>query len=233
MKKNKIIHIIINLLFCLSLILIIYLLNYNYRLIEQIKSRDILISVIQKKDSLNNISDTILSVWEGGKSALVNDEHISIKELLHYSNDLYKKVSVLEDSLSFYRMYYKMTNSFYGGEFKGEKDGNKIRYQYLGKNVNKMDSVLKSNLERMASIENEKIKLSAKLAMYQKAIDKYHIRFDNYKEYSDYIEYQIRSEQIDSALMLLPYFRNRLTYNAKKGYWEIETKGGLIQPKRK
>ena len=57
--------------------------------------------------------------------------------------------------------------------------------------------------------------------MYQKAIDKYHIEFEDYKNHGEYITYIISAPQVDSALILLPYFRDRLIYN-KKGYWEIK-----------
>ncbi len=40
-------------------------------------------------------------------------------------------------------------------------------------------------------------------------------------------------ETVDSAMMLLPYFRDRLIYNSKKGYWEIETRKGLFHSREK
>lgn len=56
---------------------------------------------------------------------------------------------------------------------------------------------------------------------------KYGIEF-TYKKDSDYYIFYAKSKQIDSALIILPYFRDRLKYNPKDNSWEIITRKGLF-----
>lgn len=66
---------------------------------------------------------------------------------------------------------------------------------------------------------------------YVKLVERrYGLKFYHEKNGNTY-KFLLKAERIDSALMLLPYFRDRLTYNAKKEYWEIETTRGLFDPK--
>lgn len=57
---------------------------------------------------------------------------------------------------------------------------------------------------------------------------RYGFKFSHKKNGNNYTFF-VKAEQVDSALILLPYFRDRLTYNSKKGYWEIETRKGLFR----
>lgn len=51
----------------------------------------------------------------------------------------------------------------------------------------------------------------------------------SHKKNGDNYTLSVKAEQVDSALRLLPYFRDRLTYNSKKKCWEIETRKGLFR----
>lgn len=87
------------------------------------------------------------------------------------------------------------------------KDGEPLTYKAL---MHENDSIEKLN----NSIKNKETEYRIKLELVQRV---YPIRITEKGNY-----YRVHSEEIDSALILLKYFRNRITYNSEKKVWIID-----------
>ena len=194
----------------------------NVKLKSDVEKRDkLLTSALNNDSAWAKKQDSIIKYVTKDLFFYSGDERMNSEEFIRYVNSLHEQYEITKDSLIYYKAYFEMTNDMHGGSFKVNKDGNKIKFQYSGRDTRKVDSVLQSKVKELHALQKENMEMKLKISMYQKAIDKYHIEFEDYKNHGEYITYIISAPQVDSALILLPYFRDRLIYN-KKGYWEIK-----------
>lgn len=200
--------------------------GYIKGLEHQIANRDSLIKEIQTSNLTSKPLDSILH------NAPRNN--ISTDDLIRYTNDLVKRNNIIEDSLEFYRTYYNLSKRSTNPNFSVKNEGNSRTYSYQSRSldIDTVNSILKSGLEKSSrewsSKLNEEYKRSTelenKLNMYKKAIDKYGIQFNNIKKEGNTISYDIEAPQVDSALLLLPFYRKELKYDSKKRQWTIGIK---------
>lgn len=226
-KLSKITILVINIITIATFVFSILLYRENVRLKSDIDKRDrLLASTLNKDSTLSKKQDSIIKYVTRDLFFYSGDEKMNPEEFIRYVNSLHEQLETMSDSLVYYKTYYAMTNKMYGGIFKVHKKGGQMEFQYSGKDIQQMDSILQSKVGDIYMLQKENMEMELKLSMYKKAIDKYNIKFENYKNEGEYVTYAIKAAQVDSALMLLPFFRDKLTYNAKKGYWEVETRKG-------
>lgn len=223
---NKLFKILILVMFIVSIASSIFsFLQYdeNVKLKSDIEKRDkLLASTLNNDSSWIKRQDSIVKYVTKDLFFYFGNEKMNPEEFIRYVNSLHKQYEIIEDSLMYYKTYFKMTNKLHGGNFKVDKDGAKTVYQYSGIDVQSIDSALQSKSGGVYTLQKENIEMKLKLSMYQKAIDKYGIKFEEYKDNGKYLTFIIKASQVDSALILFPYFKDRLIYNKKKGYWEIK-----------
>ena len=224
MGRSKLIAVISVLLSLVCVILSAYLYRYNARLDEQIKNRDELISGMrQKQDSI--YKDT--TVFKTSSITFDNKE-ITTEELIRYANNLHREISELKDSIQYYETYYELSMRTNHAKFDVSVDGGKVRYIYTSKKHVDVDSV-NILLDKRTKMANEHIykynklvdehnKLRENFDRYEKAINKYGIKFQDI----DSTSYYIVAPRVDSALILFPYYRKKLKYDANKNMWEIK-----------
>lgn len=132
---------------------------------------------------------------------MVGKKEMNADEFVDYVNRLRLEYINRIDSLDYYRHFYKMVCKDFGFEFgsKVSQDSNKVKYFLTYprglKDVNQ--------LNRDHYLLNEVIK-------------KYDILIEEGNGY-----YVIKSERIDSALALLPYYRDRIKKTDDGKAWEI------------
>lgn len=132
---------------------------------------------------------------------MVGKKEMNADEFVDYVNRLRLEYINRIDSLDYYRHFYKMVCKDFGFEFgsKVSQDSNKVEYfltyPHGLKDVNQ--------LNRDHYLLNEVIK-------------KYDILIEEGNGY-----YVIKSERIDSALALLPYYRDRIKNTDDGKAWEI------------
>ncbi|TWP28821.1 hypothetical protein ETU08_08225 [Apibacter muscae] len=133
MKKNKSAYIcILLIIFNACFIIVLSILNYqaeeyNAHLENQILLKDSLITQIQKNDSIRDAIDSskneILNlVFKKGKS----EKNISLDEMIKYINGL-------NDSLDFYRTFYKFSKN--DANYSVKKEKNMMIYSYSKKGI--------------------------------------------------------------------------------------------------
>lgn len=181
--------------------------NYVSELKKQITDRD---STIAKYEARDSVYDNRLKQYTDtvekyiSPSFKLGDKNISVEDLLELANKSMRRADFLENRLN------------------NLKDSAIHAISSISSNTKKIGQVL-SAYEDSAFIYGNYVKLVER---------RYGLKFYHEKNGNTY-KFLLKAERIDSALMLLPYFRDRLTYNAKKEYWEIETKRGLFRSKRK
>lgn len=199
---------------------------YSLDLEKQVASRDSLINTIQKARIEKEPSDSISS------NVIRND--VSTDDLIRYTNKLITEMNNINDSLSYYRAYYNLSRRNSKSDFTVERVGNVKKYTYQSKSVDidSLQGIIRSGLEtsskeliaKLNEAYKENTDLQNQLNMYKRAINKYGIIFSNVKSEENTISYIIEAPQVDSALILLPYYRKELKYDNKKKQWTIGIK---------
>lgn len=199
---RKIIEILL-VIFVIIASTVIYL-QYDYvtELKKQIIDRD---STITKYETNDSIYNSRLKQYTDtvekyiSPSFTYGDKKISTDELLKITNSSMKEIGVLKHQLNSVR---DSVEAYMSAMDNFGKKANQMLYKY-------QDS---------AFIYRGYVKIA----------ERYGFKFYHKKDGDNYT-FSVKAEQVDSALILLPYFRDRLTYNSKKGHWEIETRKGLFR----
>ena len=76
----------------------------------------------------------------------------------------------------------------------------------------------KHNMVKVDSTINS---LSTTKAIFNRVCQRYDINIVNIKEQNGTLYFDIQAHKLDSALMLLPYYRHKLKYDSKKKVWKI------------
>ena len=231
LEKNKIKKKIgrITLLFLLILILISLgvSLFYNIKLQEQVDKRDIIIEQLTQRDSILNqimefqydsISKTISYTYriKDGKVLKYNELSNELDKFLDdYSQFLKKNIKIVDENnqnIEDYNSLIKEFSSLYND------------YKDLQKKYNNLISYYNKNIVMTRSDLNNHNLVLDSLSNYKAIVDLIHSNyFIDYKIVDDgkYRKISIKSEKLDSALILLPYFRDRL--KKEKNVWKIIT----------
>lgn len=188
----------------ISLIIGVYtiiLYTNNSDLLMEIQTRDQLIKDIQKRDSLEDLSrkktKDILSEYLSSDCGLeIDGKKFTLESFVKLLNDSYTKNNTLQMSLA-------------KQEFRAKLDSGRLTEleNELRKSRNE-NFVSKDSLEYAYRIINN-IKKT------------YGIDYDVRSE-SNYKILQFKFGAVDSALLLFPYYRDRLKYDSTRKLWSIK-----------
>lgn len=119
MDKNKIVYILLTILLISSISISVYYRYYTIALETQISDKETIIFNLKNKQGVNDNVDILTK-----DSTLVftlGDIELSPEDLIRYVNNLTKDIYLIQDSLSYYRAYYSLSQKFYNHGFKEEK----------------------------------------------------------------------------------------------------------------
>jgi len=224
LEKNKLIDLIIKVtLLLISIIIIVGLgvsLYYNDTLQKQIYKRDILIEKLTKHDSILNMiidikydSVSKTSTWEyrmrGGEILKYN----VIAEELDKTKDDYNKIidrhnEIIKQNTQNINDYNSLANSFTS----------------LNQDHNKLIGIYKENIEKYNKMINTFSQVSDSLTSLNSIVKLAQSNYDitySIRRNGNMKEISIRSDKLDSALVLLPFFRDRLKLDTIKNIWTI------------
>lgn len=210
MKKTTSIYLIaISFLTFISLVLCVILYKDNIHLKYEIARRDDLLNSTLNQDSIwQNKQDSIIQFVESNILFYVGSEKMTEDKFIKYVNSLYDKNRVLQDSLDYYKQYYKMTQSAFNPHFSAKMDSASQKIIYTLKYAELDTTSLYTQYIKDCIRDSKHLKM---------LLNHYAIKIKEVKD-----GYIFESPKIDSALILLPYFRSRLEYIADKKCWVIK-----------
>lgn len=206
MKNNKITIYMLLLLVC-SFAINLFLFDYSSKLENQVAERDTLIQTVRDHEILHDsvhVTEHTRDVYRIGGKEISFDDLIDMVRKLQDEKNLYR------DSCNYYKNFYQMSQKYHMDEFKEERRGDTIIYSY--KTAPKHD---------MVKIDSTINSLSTTKAIFNRVCQRYDISVSNIKEQNGTLYFDIQAQKLDSALMLLPYYRHKLKYDSKKNVWKI------------
>lgn len=234
MNKEKISNIIsvlvLTILICMS-IAFVYTYFYVDTLKDEIQKRDSTIENLNRKDSLNQsiigITKSIQTKTNLSSGDLVkyaNEMSKTIDSLYNVINRKQNELNNLNDSIRYYKIYYDFSQKRFNHKYIVKKNASGGRnYSFEPNAVSKAE--LKKCQEEVANLTKEINEINNSQSLYKEAAKKYGIKFKNIKNRStngyNYVSYDIYSPTLDSALMLLPVYGNKLKYNSKNNEWSV------------
>jgi len=234
MNKDKISNIIellvLIVLICMS-IAFLFTFSDVENLKEEIKNRDLIIESFNKNDSINqsiigptNYSSNRTDVMSSGDLVKYANQMSDLIDSLY--NDAINKQNIiynLSDSLQYYKIYYDFSQAKFDHKYSVVKNASGGRnYSFNQNAVSKAD--YKKCQDELNELRVEIINLKNSLYAYKIACEKYDINIKSTnvrKNGYDYISYDISSPKIDSALMLLPVYGNKLKFDTKNNEWSV------------
>ncbi len=230
-KINKIISVLVlTILFCMS---IAFIFTYNYvdSLIDEINKRDLIIENLNKNDSINH------SIIENPNNGLNKTNDLSSGDLVKYANEMsnaidslydvlihnQNQLNNLNDSLRFYKIYYDFSQSKFKHKYIAAKNASGGRNFSFEPNAVTISEYKKCQ-DETNKLRKEIFNLKNSLSLYKTACEKYNIQIKTKatnKNGNSYTSYDIFSPKLDSALMLLPVYGNKLKYDSKNNVWSI------------
>jgi hypothetical protein len=232
--KNKIIISFIGLVI-LALFVFEEVNNYIEELSNTIRIKNERIESLIKNDSIINEKtkeySQVITKYIRDCNVIVDDKEYSYSEFI----DMYileiEKGNKIKDSLHKYKTLYNVLKKEYGNPYSYKAKQNK--YQ-LTRNLTKTDTALayfklKDNFIKKINNCNDSLqvyKIMLESIERQLNIDA------NYKIENNNVKLDLRGiEKIDSALILLPYYRHRLSQ--KNNTWTIEVDGEYMRMEKK
>lgn len=227
MDKEKISNIIavlvLTVLICMSIAFIFTYSNVE-SLKEEIKNRDLIIENFNKNDSIsksiiestNSITNRTSDVSSGDLVKYANEMSNTIDSLYDAINNMQNKINNLNDSLLYYKIYYDYNQSKFNHKYVV------VRNASGGRNFS-FDPNAVSKVE-YKKCQDEVNNLRSSLNAYKNACEKYDIKVKSSnvrKNGFNFISYDISSPKIDSALMLLPVYGNKLKFDTKNNEWSV------------
>lgn len=234
MNKDKVSNIIsvlvLTVLICMSIAFIFTYINVD-SLKEEIRNRDLIIENLNKNDSVNK------SIIDGKKSTISTMNDVSSGDLVKYANEMsntidslydeiiYKqnRINSMNDSLQYYKIYYNFSQSKFNHKYTVVKNASGGRnFSFDPNAVSKGE--FKKCQDEVTNLRNEIYSLKNSLNMYKNACEKYDIKIKTSnvrKNGYNYFSYDIFSPKVDSALMLLPVYGNKLKYDSKNNEWSV------------
>lgn len=199
---KKIIDIILLLLFPFIVCIGYFQYDYSNELKRQIDKRDTVIASYQKLDSLyeSTIRKYVDTVEKYiTPEFLYGDKKITAEELIETANSSIGEL---------YKVKYELAIA---------RDSIRA-YKVYSDETNKLNKELYKYYDSTFIFKGYSNIAKAK----------YGIVFSHIKDSNNYT-FSANSKKIDSALILLPYFRDRLKYNYEKKTWEIKIRKGLFE----
>lgn len=225
-KKNVSILLILTFLLVIVSLVLLY---ENNNLTQQIKDRDTLIEDIKKQQTENsNKVDTLIREIEKEINFTYGDRIISADELINIYNQRADDLKKLNDSLSYYRMYYKMVQKQYNHKFS--VDSTMYSLSNIGLSKDSIEAKYNIINQKLLALEKENALLELQMKMYKSGSTKYNINYIDVKykytkdSLASQIFYTVKAPQVDSALLLLPYYRKQLKFNPKDSTWTVNIK---------
>lgn len=171
-----------------------FTLYYNYKLEEQVRERDNMISKLTISDQLVKEYFDIKHDSIGGTTSYILKESKRIIRTVNTEKTIYTPETIIRDDKLLYNTY----NNLIGKYNNLVKDFNTLSTNYY----NTRDS-----------LETNKIIISL--------IKKEYPIHTSIEKKQGVRKISINSVKLDSALLLLPYYGDRLKYNAKDKSWKI------------
>lgn len=218
MGRNKLI-LVLSIMIILStsaIIIGIRSFQYSSELELQVSERDSLIQEFRRTDSLRSqLNDSLALKSTNYMSSFSRGGGVRFtpEEIVRYANRISLENELLNDSLSYYKAYYNLSQKTYKHKFAAKRiNTDSVEYSFEGgvPTSSQLQSIIKEKMLPLI-IENNKL---------ESAIKKYGISITNSKDGKSYI---IRSLQIDSALVLLPYYRDKLEISEDGKHWIVTT----------
>lgn len=198
---KRIIDVILLVLFLFMVCILYFQYDYSNELNKQIAQRDTIIASYQKLDSVyeSTIQKYVDTVEKYiTPEFLYGDKKISVEELIDGVNSSIGELHKIK-----YELVMARDSIRYYKAYSHEVDSlNKKLYKYYD------STFIYKGYSNIAKA-------------------KYGIVFLHTKDSNNYTFYA-NSKQLDSALILLPYFRDRLKYDPEKKSWEIRIRKGLL-----
>lgn len=206
MKNNKMTLYMLLLLVC-SFAINLFLFDYSSKLEGQVAERDTLIQTVRDHEILH---DSVYITEQTRDVYKIGDKEITFEDLFDMVRKLQDEKNLYRDSCNYYKNFYQMSQKYHMDEFKEERRGDTIIYSY--KTAPKHD---------MVKIDSTINSLSTTKAIFNRVCQRYDISVSNIKEQNGTLYFDIQAQKLDSALMLLPYYRHKLKYDSKKNVWKI------------
>lgn len=199
---KKIINIILLVLLFFVSCTLYFQYDYSNSLKEQISKRDTIITYYQSLDSIykSTLKQYVDTVEKYITPEFVyGEKRISTEELLEITNKTMEEYNTCRYELIVARDSIRMYRDYYD------------RTQRVLGNMQKHidSSFIYKNYTQIAK-------------------EKYGINFSYKNKGNEYL-FMVESRKIDSALILLPFFRDRIKYNPQKKSWQITTRKGLFK----
>lgn len=234
MNKEKILNfielLVLTVLICMSIAFLFTYSNVD-SLKEEIKNRDLIIENFNKNDSINK------SIIETTSSNTNRTNVVSSGDLVKYANEMsntidslyddiinkHNIINNLNDSIRYYKIYYDFSQSKFNHKYNIVKNASGGRsYSFDPNAVSKAE--YKKCQDDVNNLRTEILNLKNSLNAYKNACEKYDIiiKTSNVRKNGyDFISYDISSPKIDSALMLLPVYGNKLKFDTKNNEWSV------------
>lgn len=210
MKRNNIIYGILILIIGVLGYIVIFLYTENNNLTNEVKRRDALLVSALNQDSIwLHKQDSIIQNVEKETFFYMGNKKMSGDEFIAYMNALLNRYGELEDSLQYYRNYYSLVQPRLKTHFDFEESLDSVaNTKHIVYHVS-YDSIIPISRKEIEDLEYNNQILSHIIGKYKFKIDKHPTHFS------------IRAEKIDSAMMLLPFYRDKIKYSAKDKCWII------------
>lgn len=196
-------------------------LNYIDKLEKQIMERDSLISKLTISENLikeyfdieqDSLTNEITYTLKPSKQEPVQIIYRNMDETFQAGNDILTSAEVVE-------RYNSLIGEF--SQYVNENEKLIDRHNQLVRDYNK----LIKDYNELVTIYNKKSENKSYSDALKAALDlinkSYGIDYEITNDGTSYKVFLIPSQKIDSALMLLPYFRENLHYDKKSGKWVI------------
>lgn len=219
-KNSTLMGILATSLIVILSISLIQLYDYTNSLEREITNRDKLIENQNKRDSVLKESVKVVNGIKNG------NEDINISELIKYANsltdeilNLHKKMNLLNDSISYYKIYYNLNQYYFNHKYIVSQNASGGKNYSLDRNAVKKDIYEKCQA-KCYNNEKEIQKLEEEIYRYKHALKWYGIQID--KKNNDILyPSPYYAPKVDSALMLLEAYRDKLKYNRKNKTWKV------------
>tara|TARA_R100000935_G_scaffold57354_2_gene91119 strand:+ start:319 stop:1044 length:726 start_codon:yes stop_codon:yes gene_type:complete len=234
--KNKSIILLLTVTSIVALILIVILSNYIFELEYQINQKDNFIENSVKNDSLINektkaYADQIKNYVEDCNFK-INGKTITQKEVLRIANKALDDNVKYRDSIRRLKFSLKNAQKDYGISYDVQRKGDTL---ISTRNITEIDTML-AYYPKLKKIEKKYYSVLDSLERYKwhsELVKKnFGISYKITKKNKQLKARRVANAKIDSALILLEYFRHRLSID-EDGDWVIDTDSKYRKAQRK
>lgn len=231
-EKISILEVLFLVLFICITIAFIYTYNYADSLTYEIRQRDNTIEILNSRDSIqqsiinarnNSNNSESISFSSGELVKYANEMSNTIDSLYNKIIGLHNEINNLNDSLRYYKIYYDYSQRKFNHIYTVKKNASGDNNYSFDSNAIIKDEYIKSQT-KVNELTSQLFELNSTLRGYEQALKKYNIEVETVRTKIGNvtaISYKTEAIVLDSALMLLPVYRDKLKYNEKKNEWSI------------